>query len=170
MLLSIKFPARDQVLERGKAIEKCFKCATCALVCPVTLYGEGYNPRETFIYDVFSSAEPAANQNLWSCALCHKCYEVCPQDVNPPKVIESLKEIAFENGWAPSSVVALVESVIQTGTAFPITDASKTMRAQLNLPSFAPKDVYDLRKIAKNTGLEEKLSRLKEKNPGDHGE
>lgn len=161
MLLSIEFQARNQFLERLKVVEKCFKCGTCALACPVTRYGEGYNPRETFVYDVFSSAEPAANQNLWNCALCHKCYEVCPQDVNLPKVIESLKEVAFENGWAPSSILALVESVIDTGTAFAITDASKRMRAELNLPSFAPKDVDDLRKIVKKTGLEGKLDRLK---------
>lgn len=168
MLLSIKFQARNQLLERSEAIDKCFKCATCALVCPITRYGEGYNPRETFVYDVFNSAEPAANQNIWSCALCHKCYEVCPQDVNLPKVLESLKEIAFDNGRAPSSVVALVESVIQTGTAFPITDASRRMRAQLNLPSFSPKGVDDLGKISKNTGLEKKLGELKMNKADEH--
>ncbi len=169
MLLSIEFQARDQVLEKSKAIEKCFKCATCALVCPVTLYGEGYNPRETFVYDVLGSEKPAANQNIWSCAICHKCYEVCPQDVNLPKVFESLKEMAFEDGLAPPSLVAVVESVIHTGLSFPLTDTCKTMRAQLDLPALAPKGVDDLGEIAKNTGLEEKLSRLKEKNPGDHG-
>lgn len=167
MLLSIEFQARDQLLERSKAIERCFKCGTCALVCPVTRYGEGYNPRDTFVYDVLSSGEPATNQNLWSCALCYKCYEVCPQDVNIPKVFESLKEIAFENGWAPANVVALVESVIRTGTSFPITDACRRMRAELNLSPFAPKGIGDLREIAKNTGLEGEIDRLKVRKVGD---
>lgn len=168
MLLSIEFQTRNELLERSKAAEKCFKCATCALVCPITRYGEGYNPRETFVYDVFSSVKPAANQNIWSCAVCHKCYEVCPQDVNPPKVIESLKEIAFEKGWAPPNVVALVESVIHTGRAFPVTDATKRMRAQLNLSPLAPEGVDDVREIAKNTGLEERLNKLKSKKANEH--
>lgn len=168
MLLSIKFQARNRFLERGKAVEKCFKCGTCALMCPVTRYGEGYNLRETFMYDIFSSEEPSAKQNLWSCSVCYKCYEVCPQDVNPPKVFRALKEIAFETGRAPLSVASLVKSVIHTGMSFPMSDASRRMRAQLNLPSFAPKDVDDLGKIAKNTGLERKLDILKAKRTNEH--
>ena len=163
MILSIEFQTRDQLLERSKAIEKCFKCGTCALVCPITRYGEDYNPIETFVYDVLSSEEPAANQNLWNCPLCYKCYEVCPQDVNLPKVFESLKEIAFENGWALPSITAVLESVIHTGAAFPVTDTSRRMRAELNLPHFAPKGVDDLRKIAQNPGLEERLNKLRSK-------
>ena len=168
MLLSVEFEARNSLLEREKAVEKCFKCATCALVCPVTLYVEGYSPKETFVYDVFSSSEPTANQNLWSCASCHKCYEVCPQDVNPPKVFENLKEVAFERGQAPLSVVALVKSVISTGVSFPLTETSKNRREQLGIPPFAPKGIDDLRKIAKNTGLEEKLKRLEAKKHDEH--
>jgi heterodisulfide reductase subunit C len=168
VLLSIEFQARNGILEISEAAEKCFKCATCALVCPVTRYGEGYNPRETFVYDIFSSVKPAANQNIWSCALCHKCYEVCPQDVNPPKVIESLKEIAFEKGWAPPNVVALVESVIHTGRAFPITDATKRMRAQFNLPPLTSEGLDDLREIAENTGLEERLDKLESKKANEN--
>lgn len=163
MLLTIEFQTRDRLLEKATALERCFKCGTCALVCPVTKYAEGYNPRETFVYDVLSSEQPAANQNLWSCALCYKCYEVCPQDVNLPRVFESLKEVAFENGWVPSSFVELVESVIDTGLPVPLTDACKAMRAELGLPALAVKGVDDLRKIAKKAGLEKKLARLKER-------
>jgi len=168
MILGIEFQTRDRLLERSKAAEKCFKCATCALVCPITRYGEDYNPRETFVYDVFSSLKPETNQNIWSCAVCHKCYEVCPQDVNPPRVFESLKEVAFENGLAPPNVVALVESVIQTGRAFPVTDATKRMRDQLNLSPLTPEGVDDVKEIARNTGLEKKLSKLKSDRANEH--
>lgn len=161
MMLSIEFLTRNRLFVKSKEVERCFKCATCALFCPVTLYGETYTPRKTFIYDIFKSDEPGTNDNLWSCAFCHKCYEVCPQDVNPPKVFQALKEVAFEQGQAPLSVAVLVEAVIQTGTAFPITEVSKRERARLNLPCFAPRDVEDLKKIAKNTGLERKLVNLR---------
>ena len=157
MILTVESQARDQLLEKSKAVEKCFKCGTCSLVCPITRYGEGYSPTETFVYDVFSSAEPAANPSIWSCAVCHKCYEVCPQDVNPPKIIESLKETAFENEGAPAGVTALVKSVINTGIAFPVTEATKRMRAQLNLPPIVPEEVDELKKTAQNTGLHKKL-------------
>ena len=77
--------------------------------------------------------------------------------MNPPKIIESLKETAFENEGAPAGVTALVKSVINTGIAFPVTEATKRMRAQLNLPPIVPEEVDELKKIAQNTGLHKKL-------------
>jgi heterodisulfide reductase subunit C len=159
VLLSIEYETRNEFLEISEAVEKCFKCATCALVCPVTRYVEGYGPRNTFVYDIFSSAEPAANKDIWSCASCHKCYEVCPQDVNPAMVFESLKEVSFKNGWAPPNIVALVEAVIHTGRAFPITDTTKRIRAQLALPPLTSEVLNDMSEIVKNTGLEERLDK-----------
>ena len=169
MLVTIKYQEAYRVTETSEAVQRCFKCGVCSLVCPVTLYGEGYSPRESFVYDVFGSDEPAANPNLWDCPLCHKCSEVCPQDVHPPKAFESLREAAFKNGWAPSSVTELVESVIQTGSSYPLTDASRRARDRLNLPSLAPEGVDELTVIARNTGLQGVLHRLKAEK-ADEGE
>ncbi len=166
-MLQLRSQARDPLLESGRHVEQCFNCAVCALVCPVTRYGEGYDPKRHFVYDMFSSPEPAANPSLWSCSLCHRCYEVCPQDVNPPTIFESLREAAFENGWAPSTVVSLVETVIETGSSFPITAASKRTRARFNLPPFASTGVDEIRQIVENTGLQQILDRLKAKGSDD---
>jgi len=168
VLLSIEFDKRNSSLERERAVEKCFKCGTCALVCPVTLYIEGYSPTKSFVYDVFSSPEPTANPNIWCCPSCHKCHEVCPQDVNPPKVFEDLKEMAFERGQGPEGVLSVVASVIKTGTAFPMAPTTKKMREQLGLPPFVRQGIEELQAIARNTGLEEKLKRLKAKKQDEH--
>ena len=168
MSLSIEFQARNQLLERVKEVEKCFRCGVCTLSCPITQYAKGDNLRGAFAYQIFGSDDPSANPNLWSCPACYKCYEVCPLDVNLPRVLEALKEIAFEKGRAPLSVTALVGSVIHTGTAFPVTDTSERMRARWNLPTFAPKDVDDLERIARNTGLKRKLDMLRSKKANEH--
>ena len=160
MLLRVESQARNQQLERGRSFEQCFKCGVCSLVCPITLYGEGYTPRESFVYDVCRSADPATNPNLWSCSLCHKCFEVCPQDVNLPEIFETLKEAAFEKGCAPPSLVSLVELVIRTGSSFPFTASSKRMRERLDLPPFAPRNVDELATISRITGLEDILGKL----------
>ena len=168
MPLSIEFQARNQLLETAKEVEKCFRCGVCTTACPITQYGKGDTLKGSFVYQIFGSDNPSADPNIWSCPACHKCHEVCPFDVNPPRVFEALKEIAFEEGRAPSSVTALVESVIHTGTAFPVTDASERMRARWNLPTFTPKDVDDLDRIASNTGLNKKLDMLKAKKASEH--
>jgi len=158
MLIGIQYEGRNDLLERYPMIERCFKCSVCSLVCPIQ-YLEEYSPTQSYVYDLFTCENPLTNPNLWSCAACHKCHEICPQDVNPAKVFTDLKELSFEKGLAPQGVKALVKTVITTGISFPITLVTQRLREKLNLPPLECKAQEEITLIARKTELEEKIKR-----------
>lgn len=144
-------------LERSAEI--CFKCGVCCTIpgysCPAQY--NGYTPRETFVYDCLSHAEPTGNPALWVCVSCHKCEEMCPYDVSPVQFIEAMKESALEEGKAPEAITGEIRQVLETGFAFPITGRTTRDRAKHGLTPIEP--VGDLMHIAEKTGL---LALLKE--------
>jgi len=152
MLISIQYEGRNELFERYLTIEQCFKCGTCTLVCPIQ-YLEEYSPTQSYVYDLFTCENPLTNKNLWSCAACHKCHEICPQDVNPAKVFTELKELSFKKGLAPQGIKILVKTILETGISFPVTSATQRLREKLNLPALECKAQEEIQFIAKKTGL-----------------
>jgi len=162
MLIGIQYEGRDEMLERHPMIERCFKCSVCSLVCPIQ-YLEEYSPTDSYVYDLITCENPLTNPNLWSCAYCHKCHEICPQDVNPAKVFTNLKELSFEKGLAPQGIKILVKTVIAIGISFPVTSATQRLREELNLPPLEFKSQEEIQLIARKTGLEEKIKNWESK-------
>ena len=159
MLISIECEARNGLMVRQPLVERCFKCSVCALVCPIQ-YLEEYSPTQSYVYDLFTCDNVLANPNLWSCASCHKCAEICPQDVNPAHVFLNLKELSFEQGLAPQGVTALIKTIITTGISFPVTSVTQRLREGLGLPPLTSTAHEELKLIVKRTGLEEKMRKV----------
>jgi heterodisulfide reductase subunit C len=166
MPVSIKYQARDKLFQKYPKIEICLKCNTCALVCPVTRYGIGFSPTNTYVNNVFSAPEPAKNPNIWLCVSCHKCEEICPYEVKPPEVIEALKDEAFEKGYAPETIIGEISQVLTAGFAFPIFQSLSFInreRGRLGLETLKERKIEEIKKIASKTGLENKMNRRKAK-------
>ena len=159
-MITINFKGRKNLYDYGDLRECCFECSVCSLHC-VIQNREGYGGRKTFVYDLFSSEAPQVHEALWACSGCHKCVDVCPQEVDPLKVIVSLQEQSFEEGDAPPYVYDLVELVLETGMAFPVTKKTLKDREKLGLPTPEAKGIDEVRRIARLTGLKEKLRRKK---------
>jgi heterodisulfide reductase subunit C len=144
------------------ATEICFKCAVCCVIkdhsCHAQ-YGAHFNPKHTFVYDCFGSRDPAGNSNIWLCVSCHKCEEICPYEVSPAHIIESLKAQSFEEGRAHPMIVSEIKQIVSTGYAFPLTRASSRQREKLGLEAITPRSEEDLRRISVKTGLVLKLQR-----------
>lgn len=155
-MITIHFKGRKDLYDFDELRECCFECSVCSLHC-VVQNRKGYGGRKTFVYDLFSSEEPRVHEALWACSGCHKCAEVCPQEVDPLRVIVSLQEQAFEEGDAPSYVYDLVNLVLETGMAFPVT--KKTLKDREKLGLLPPEETGndEVRRIAGLTGLAKKL-------------
>lgn len=138
-----------------KYLPFCFKCSNCQF-CPVTLFSEGYDPLESYVYDMISSLDPTTNPNLWKCAACHHCELVCPYGISPEKIILAFKEIAFAEGKAPKDVVDLVKQVSTTGRGFVVTQRTHRLRRDLGLLPLTDKQKFDVQQLAKRIGIDVK--------------
>jgi heterodisulfide reductase subunit C len=156
MLLSAPFQARDTSLEPRPEVEYCLQCAVCGLVCVVNC-AEVYEPRHTFVYDLFNDGIEA-KETLWGCPTCHKCEERCPYDFRPLELVKAHKETAFAAGLAPKEVYAEFEAILSTGSAFPVSSVTHRQRAKLDLPDLPERPVDELILIAERTGLATKLT------------
>ncbi len=156
MLLNAPFQAHDAQLEPRPEVEYCFQCAVCGLVCVVN-YAEAYQPRHTFVYDLFN-AGIEARETLWGCPSCHKCEERCPYDFKPLALVKAHKETAFAAGLAPAKVYAEFESILSTGSAFPLGSVTQRQRTKLNLPDLPERPADELTIIAERTGLAARLA------------
>jgi heterodisulfide reductase subunit C len=157
-MIKIYFKGREKLYDSGQLREVCFECSVCKLHCVVENL-EGYGGRNAFLYDLFGSGNPVIHRALWSCSGCHKCVEVCPQDVDPLRVIINLQERSFEEGKAPSYVYDLDELVLETGMSFPVTKKTIKDREKLGLSPLSPIPVDEIKQITVKTGLREKLTR-----------
>ena len=176
MILQISYETREEILRRYPKIETCLKCSLCSFKdgygCYISNYGIGvdgakFSELDTYTYNVFGQQEPTKNPNLWLCVSCHRCYEICPYDVNPNEVVEALKAAAFETGHAPELIQGEIQNVLSTSYAFPIAQSQLTQRAKLGLPPLDKTGVDDLVKIARKTGLENRLAALEKKEGGN---
>ena len=156
MLLRAPFQAHDAQLEPRPEVEYCLQCAVCGLVCVVNHAGV-YDARRTFVYDLFNKGIEARD-TLWGCPSCHKCEERCPYDFKPLELVKAHKQAAFAAGLAPDQVYDEFESILSTGSAFPVGSATQRQRAKLGLPDLPEKPVDELAIIARHTGLTARLN------------
>ena len=134
----------------------CFECSVCSLHC-VVQHLKAHDSSRSFFYGLLRSDKPQAQLSLWCCSACHKCSEVCPQDVDPARVVASFQERSVEEGYAPDFVYKPVEMVLSTGMSFPITRKVIKERENLGLSAFKFEAAEDIKRIAKRTGLLKRL-------------
>ncbi len=77
----------------------CFACSTCSVECPVNVHGGRLDPRRIIQMAVLGmESELLEMPEIWLCLNCKKCANVCPQGVDPSKVIAMLRRRAVEKG------------------------------------------------------------------------
>lgn len=145
-------------------VEICLQCGVCCVIneylCHAQ-YDNQFSPKYTYVYDCLGSANPQKNCNIWLCVSCHKCEEICPYDVSPIHFIESIKKLAFENGFAHPLISGEVDQIVKTGYAFPLTSASSRQRERLELEPMEIVSAAELEKLAVRTGLLEVLKKYR---------
>ena len=96
----------------GEHIKRCFACASCTLSCPVSEHTPAYSPRK-FVHMILlgMKEEVLSSDLIWHCLNCYRCQVHCPQDVQFTRVMEVLRDLAVEQGYAPPEFLAALETI-----------------------------------------------------------
>ena len=85
----------------GVKVADCYQCGKCSAGCPAA-FAMDLQPRQVLrnlqlgLYD-----ETLKSSSIWICAHCHTCVTRCPQNVDLPALMETLREEAEAKGICP---------------------------------------------------------------------
>jgi heterodisulfide reductase subunit C len=146
-------------IEEGSTLQDlnaCYQCGTCSGGCPVATVVPEYHIRK-IIKEAREGKIDTNNKFLWYCSTCYLCYERCPQDLKPIKVIHKITNLISKKGCAPIPVKAGNKAILATGRIVEVSRSSQQRRKQLGLPELKLDVSTDFKKIAKLTGLVERI-------------
>jgi heterodisulfide reductase subunit C len=122
----------------GGGLLRCFGCGSCVAACPVKGVEAAYDPRR-FIKLVILGlrGEVVGSPELWHCATCYNCQEVCPMDVRFAEVVTAVKNLAVREGHQPAAMGAQRELLTEHGRLYEVGEFENEKRAGLGLPAVA---------------------------------
>ncbi len=122
----------------GGGILRCFGCGSCVAACPVKRHEGAYDPRR-FIKLVLLGLrdEVLASPEIWYCATCYECQEVCPMDVRFAEAVTAVKNLAVREGHLPPAMSAQRELLEEHGRLYEVGEFENEKRTGLGLPEVA---------------------------------
>jgi len=86
----------SQVKEASQTnLERCYQCLTCSLGCPTT-FAMDYLPNQIVrMVQLGLKQETLTSATIWVCADCATCATRCPNNVDMPKLMDTLREMSL---------------------------------------------------------------------------
>ena len=79
-------------------LDRCYQCYTCTAGCPVA-YAMDYYPHQLMrMVQLGVKDKVLSCSTIWLCATCETCATRCPNEVNLVSVMDTLREMALEEG------------------------------------------------------------------------
>ena len=88
-----------RVKEMSRAdLDRCYQCYACTASCPVA-YAMDYYPHQIMRMAQLGVKKTVLScATIWLCAACETCVARCPNEIGLLKVIDTLREMALEEG------------------------------------------------------------------------
>jgi heterodisulfide reductase subunit C len=84
----------------GTNINRCWHCLSCATGCPVS-QAMTYRPNGTIrLIQLGMVREALESSDIWYCIGCNTCSTACPQAIDIAAMMDTLREMAVEQGVA----------------------------------------------------------------------
>ena len=92
----------------GEDVKKCFQCATCAVVCPISP-DEGPFPRKEMIASSWGLKDKVVgSSDVWLCHNCGDCSSKCPRGAKPGEVLSALRMYTIQEYATPKPLAQMV--------------------------------------------------------------
>jgi len=100
----------------GENVFRCYYCQKCTIGCP-TAYAMDYQPAQVLKMIQLGMREPLLKSSApWLCVGCEACGTRCPNGISLAPVMDTLKYMALEAGYAPpeTTVYALHRAFVNS--------------------------------------------------------
>jgi len=88
----------------GESLKKCYQCATCSVVCPLSPADNPY-PRKEMVWAQWGLKDRLLNDiDIWLCHNCGTCSDLCPRGAKPGDLLGALRNMAYKNLAQPSFI------------------------------------------------------------------
>jgi quinone-modifying oxidoreductase subunit QmoC len=92
---------RDIKARGGDAVKRCFQCATCSVVCPISPSSSPF-PRKEMIWAAWGLRDRLiSDPDVWLCHGCNECSVGCPRGANPGDVLAAVRKVVIERYATP---------------------------------------------------------------------
>jgi quinone-modifying oxidoreductase subunit QmoC len=93
----------------GDSLKKCYQCATCSVVCPLSPADNPY-PRKEMVWAQWGLKDRLVNDiDIWLCHNCGTCSTLCPRGAKPGDLLAALRNMAYRN-LAPLPIIGKLMS------------------------------------------------------------
>lgn len=101
---------KDMKSAGGDTLKKCYQCATCSVVCPLSAEDNPF-PRREMIFAQWGLKEKlVGDPNVMLCHQCGDCTAYCPRGAKPGDVLGAIRAYAYKYfGW-PKGLANLASS------------------------------------------------------------
>lgn len=94
----------------GDSVKKCYQCATCSVVCPLSTDSKPF-PRKEMIWAQWGLKDRlAADPDVLLCHQCGDCTAYCPRGAKPGDVLGAIRAYAYTSYGFPQGLAKLCSS------------------------------------------------------------
>lgn len=96
---ALAFRARIEHLS-GQTVSSCYQCGKCTAGCPVASEMDTDPARVMRLVQLGARERVLRDEAIWLCASCETCVSRCPQACRLPRVMDALRAVAEQDGYA----------------------------------------------------------------------
>lgn len=107
---------RHRILQQtGVDTTRCYQCGKCSAGCPMAEEMPLKTHQMIRLAQLDQREKLMADPSMWLCATCETCTARCPNEVDPARIIDGLREIVFraDPGIAPRRIRAFHQAFLE---------------------------------------------------------